>query len=363
MLKRDHNGRAPSTLPELIHEGPHDAEHPYTRVSNALIFDRNISAETFRTLVRLLSKPKHWRIHRPTVIKEFGLSDRDARRAFGEATQSGYLHGRRLRRPDGKLGPMHYELFERPVKEILVKRASTPRVRNVRVVRDTMAQELPLDGVQETHVESMSAPRVQNPHGGECTHIEKNHHQETTIQKDEGYQLGKTKGDTYTRGGGVDDDEDEDEDEDLQALGSKIGLDATALRKLQALKGDQALTILRLALKKDNPGGYVAVCIRNAERDAEVERRRDITQVEPSGYKPGEKVTIFLDGEEQTFWCDEAGRLPFHVRAVLPKSRKRDDEHDANERARKVRQRLYSEHEERMRQRQDEDDPLKDLPF
>jgi SHS2 domain-containing protein len=167
-----------------IHETAHDAQHPYAKISNALIFDPDISAETFRTIVRLLSKPKDWRIIRNAVGKEFGLTGHELRTVFPEAEKAGYLHRCRVRKADGTLGGFQYELFENP-KETPINRALPPRVEKRHMVRSCEAAPLLQFDGRENPVNWASAPCVEITTCGETDTIQ------TTERKKESKKVRK----------------------------------------------------------------------------------------------------------------------------------------------------------------------------
>jgi len=128
---------------------------------------------------------------------------------------------------------------------------------------------------------------------------------------------------------------DDDDDDESQRLAAKFHIDPETYAKLKAIKGDETPAIVQLASNKNNPKGYILTVIRNAEKEREREDKRA-----KGIYEPGD--TVEYQGE--TYVVPREGQLPMHVRMGLGigvYSRKNQEREEQNERAYKVRQRLY----------------------
>lgn len=78
---------------DSIERSPHDAEHPFTMVSNALIRDSNISPACRWLLIYLLSSVDKWKIQVKAVsnhVKDF-LGRDSVYKLFDEAIKAGYM--------------------------------------------------------------------------------------------------------------------------------------------------------------------------------------------------------------------------------------------------------------------------------
>jgi len=93
---------------------PHDAENPYTMISNALIRDHSISPDCRWLIIRLLSNSGDWVIRAAQLIKELeGHWGRNkVYRTINEAIAAGYVH--REQKRTGKFGGVEYFVSETP---------------------------------------------------------------------------------------------------------------------------------------------------------------------------------------------------------------------------------------------------------
>jgi hypothetical protein len=125
----------------------------------------------------------------------------------------------------------------------------------------------------------------------------------------------------------------DDDDDDPVKLAAKFKIDEPTYRKLEALKGDEALDILRLAARKNNPKGYVLTCIRNAER--EVAEPITPSQMYDT-FAPNHKLRIKVDEDDiREVTTNADGKVPRDVTRDITYK-----QHAKRERASKVRERL-----------------------
>ena len=97
-----------------IERCPHDEEHPYTHVLNALIRDKSISPNCRMIIIFLLSNKNNWKIRIPHLINEFKghIGKELMYKLINEAIESGYM--KREEYIENNLKRYKYFLSEKP---------------------------------------------------------------------------------------------------------------------------------------------------------------------------------------------------------------------------------------------------------
>lgn len=124
---------------------PHDAEHPYSMISNEMIRDRSISPKAKGVLLYLLHLPKGWKIYHTQLLYALNIGKDYLKSAIDELMKEGYI--KRTRKEGGVYQPYIYFISE--LKKFLPERvfrsgkseAENPPLLNTNITNDLSRKE------------------------------------------------------------------------------------------------------------------------------------------------------------------------------------------------------------------------------
>lgn len=111
----------PSEIKVTIKRAPHDKEHPYVMISNAMFRDKSISPKAKGVLGYLLGLPSNWITHPLKLAEDLAVGRDYILSALKELIDSGYCRYTQ-KREAGKFMEGYYEFSEHPeFKKVLPK--------------------------------------------------------------------------------------------------------------------------------------------------------------------------------------------------------------------------------------------------
>lgn len=97
-----------------LQRSPHDREHPYTPISNALLDNFMISNDLKMLLIYCLRKPSSWIFNIKYILKALDVGKTKLYEILDEGISSGYIE-RHTKKFDGNFQNTHYSFSESPI--------------------------------------------------------------------------------------------------------------------------------------------------------------------------------------------------------------------------------------------------------